>query len=203
MGVEKGIGRRGFLGGFAGLTSWLSVNPPGSVMARTSSPLLEIPLPLNEAAQNLRISAMGIGGAGCRALAALEQSGGIDAKFIYANTDRTALRGYAGTNKLQLGESRISALGAPTNPEIGRHSAEESADEIRRHLEGSHIAFLVAGMGGGTGTGSTPVVARLAKGMGILTIAVAVTPFDFEGDYRMTLARHGIKHAYPVITHEN
>lgn len=191
MGVEKGLGRRGFLGGFAGLTTLLAAVPSAPAVTPAKEVGLTIRVPPVQPAPRRRICVMGIGGAGCNTLEALEKSGAIDAKFIYANTDLNALHACAGVSRLQLGRHTTEGLGASATPEIGRHAAEEAADEIRRQLEGGDIVFLAAGMGGGTGTGSSPVVARIAREMEILTVAVVTTPFHFEGAHRMRLARHG------------
>src|SRR5690606_4218930 len=96
--------------------------------------------------------------------------------------------------KLQLGKKLTRGLGTGANPEIGSRSAEESKDEIKSHLDGADMIFLAAGMGGGTGTGATPVIAKIAREMGILTLGIVTTPFPFEGKKREENADHGIRH---------
>lgn len=112
--------------------------------------------------------------------------------MITANTDAQALARSSCENKIQLGLETTSGLGAGARPEVGTAAAEESLEEISRHLEGAHMVFIAAGMGGGTGTGSAPVIARLARERGILTVGVVTKPFEFEGKRRMTLADGGL-----------
>ncbi len=119
--------------------------------------------------------------------AALE---GVD--FVVANTDAQALSRSQTDKRVQMGAAITEGLGAGARPEVGEQSAEDSLDEIREHLAGAHMVFITAGMGGGTGTGGAPVVARAAREMGILTVGVVTKPFHFEGSRRMKLAENGI-----------
>ncbi|MCX7946020.1 MAG: cell division protein FtsZ [Hydrogenophilus sp.] len=134
------------------------------------------------------IRVLGIGGAGCNAVDHMirEGVGGVD--FVAVNTDAQALERSCATRKIQLGHS---GLGAGSKPEAGREAAYESRDAIAAALEGAHMVFLTAGMGGGTGTGATPVIAEIAKQMGILTVAVVTKPFEFEN--RDRVAESGIE----------
>ena len=113
-------------------------------------------------------------------------------QFIAANTDAQALRNHTADVTIQLGQDITKGLGAGANPEVGRQSAEEDRENIRVHLEGADMVFIAAGMGGGTGTGAAPVVAEVAKELGILTVAVVTKPFPFEGKKRMAVADEGI-----------
>ena len=142
---------------------------------------------------NPRLTVIGVGGAGGNAVnnmigAELE---GID--FVVANTDSQALSQSGTQRRIQLGSQLTEGLGAGSRPEVGRAAAEESLDEIIAELEGAHMAFIAAGMGGGTGTGGAPVVARAAKEKGILTVGVVTKPFQFEGTHRMSQAEAGIE----------
>ena len=141
---------------------------------------------------NVNIKVIGVGGAGGNAVNRMITSGlqGID--FIAINTDKQALDYSASTIKLQIGEKITKGLGAGSNPEIGCKAAQESEDDIRALLEGSNMVFITAGMGGGTGTGGAPVVAKIAKEMGILTVGVVTKPFSYEGRKRVEHAVMGI-----------
>jgi cell division protein FtsZ len=140
------------------------------------------------------IKVFGVGGGGSNALDHMvsEKIGGV-VEFICANTDKQALEKSRAPIKLQLGDSITRGLGAGANPEIGRQSAEADRDKIRDILKGTDMIFITAGMGGGTGTGAAPVVAEIAKEMGILTVAVVTKPFAFEGRKRTSVAEEGIK----------
>lgn len=143
---------------------------------------------------NANIKAIGVGGGGCNAINFMIQQRKIDGViFMNANTDKQALEKSDAPIKLQLGNEITRGLGAGANPEIGRQSAEADRDKIKEHLKGTDMLFITAGMGGGTGTGAAPVVAQLAKEMGILTVAVVTKPFSFEGRKRMLVADEGIK----------
>src|SRR5690606_1069194 len=109
-----------------------------------------------------------------------------------ANTDAQALSSSRAPRKIQMGVQVTEGLGAGSQPEVGKAAAEEVIDEIRDHLNGAHMVFVTAGMGGGTGTGAAPVVAKVARDMGILTVGVVTKPFQFEGDRRMRYAEAGI-----------
>ncbi len=139
-----------------------------------------------------RITVVGVGGGGTNAvdnMIALNLQG-VD--FVVANTDAQQLMHSRSDRRIQLGPHLTQGLGAGAKPEIGRAAAEEAADELARHLEGSHMVFITAGMGGGTGTGAAPVIARMARERGILTVGVVTKPFTFEGQRRAKSADAGI-----------
>ena len=140
-----------------------------------------------------RFTVFGVGGGGGNAVQNMVEQKIAGVKFICANTDKQALDRMSAPNKVQLGEQSTRGLGAGANPEIGRTAAEETRDAIRQHLEGSDMVFVTAGMGGGTGTGGAPVVAEVAKEMGLLTVGVVTTPFRFEGRRRIKAAELGIE----------
>jgi cell division protein FtsZ len=148
------------------------------------------PGPLSD--QRPRITVIGVGGAGGNALNNMIEADVAGVDFIAANTDAQELSMSIAGVRLQLGLDITEGLGAGLNPDIGAVAAEEALDDIRGYLEGVNILFITAGMGGGTGTGAAPVIARAAKDMGILTIAVVTTPFKFEGQRRMKYAEKGI-----------
>lgn len=139
------------------------------------------------------IKVIGVGGGGNNAVQHMLNANLDGVEFICANTDAQALRGAKSAITLQLGASITKGLGAGANPDIGRQSALEDRERIREVLDGADMVFITAGMGGGTGTGGAPVVAQLAKEMGILTVAVVTKPFPFEGRKRMQIALQGIK----------
>jgi cell division protein FtsZ len=138
------------------------------------------------------ITVFGIGGAGGNAVNNMLLAKLQGANFVVANTDAQSLEHSLCENKIQLGVEITRGLGAGASPEVGASAAEESADEIRRYLEGSNMVFITAGMGGGTGTGSSPVVAKIAKDLGILTVGVVTKPFHFEGKHRIKTADQGL-----------
>ena len=138
------------------------------------------------------LKVIGVGGAGGNAVDRMVQVGIQGVEFVAANTDAQALRNSRATKKLQLGEKCTHGLGAGADPEVGAEAAEESQQQITEAIEGSDLLFITAGMGGGTGTGAAPAVAKYAKEMGILTIAVVTKPFWFEGAGRMRNATQGI-----------
>lgn len=140
-----------------------------------------------------RFTVFGVGGGGGNAVEHMVQQGVKGVSFVCANTDRQALDRLTAPNKLQLGAQSNRGLGAGADPEVGRESAESEEDAIRKLLENSDMVFITAGMGGGTGTGAAPVVARIAKEMEILTVAVVTTPFRFEGGKRIKVAKAGIE----------
>ncbi|MEM6497919.1 MAG: cell division protein FtsZ, partial [Pseudomonadota bacterium] len=140
-----------------------------------------------------RIAVIGIGGAGCNAINNMIATGLEGVEFVAANTDAQALAMSSAEHQLQLGAELAEGLGAGARPEVGRGAAEEAIDEIRSQIEGCHMVFLAAGMGGGTGTGAISVVARVAREMDILTVAIVSKPFQFEGSRRMRTAEEGIK----------
>lgn len=139
-----------------------------------------------------KITVVGVGGAGGNAVNNMINSQLEGCEFLVCNTDAQALEGSSAPHKIQLGVNVTRGLGAGANPEIGGAAAEESIDEILEYLEGSNMVFVTAGMGGGTGTGAAPVIARAAREAGILTIGVVTKPFHFEGTHRMKLAENGI-----------
>ncbi len=140
-----------------------------------------------------KIKVIGVGGGGMNAVNRMIDAGVTGVDFIAMNTDTQVLGLSAAKSKLQLGGSLTRGLGAGGNPEIGRGSAEESRQEIRRLLENADMVFIAAGMGGGTGTGAAPVIAELSKELGALTVAVVTKPFTFEGPRRSNVAEHGVK----------
>ena len=146
----------------------------------------------NDAESAAKIIVVGVGGAGNNAVNRMidEQIDGVD--FIGVNTDKQALQLCKAPKLLQIGEKLTKGLGAGAKPEVGEKAAEESAEEITTALKGADMVFVTCGMGGGTGTGAAPVVARLAKEMGILTVGVVTKPFRFEAKTRMTNALSGI-----------
>jgi cell division protein FtsZ len=139
-----------------------------------------------------RITVIGVGGAGGNAVNNMIQYGLEGVEFVAANTDAQALSMSAAGCRIQMGASITEGLGAGSRPEVGAAAAEEVLDEIRSHIEGCHLLFITAGMGGGTGTGAAPVIARIAKEMGILAVGVVTKPFEFEGQRRMRVANEGI-----------
>ena len=148
---------------------------------------------MNDAESAARIIVIGVGGAGNNAVNRMidEQIGGVE--FIGINTDRQALQLCKAERTIQIGEKLTKGLGAGAKPEIGEKAAEESIEEIKEAIQGADMVFVTCGMGGGTGTGGAPVVARLAKDMGILTVGVVTKPFKFEAKTRMNNALAGIQ----------
>jgi len=142
--------------------------------------------------ENAVIKVIGVGGGGGNAVSHMVGSNIEGVEFICANTDAQALRKLGVGTIIQLGLELTKGLGAGTNPEVGRQAAGENKDRIREVLEGADMVFLTAGMGGGTGTGAIPVIAEIARGMGILTVAVVTKPFLFEGKKKMAIAEQGI-----------
>ena len=140
-----------------------------------------------------RITVIGVGGAGGNAIANMITAGIEGVDFVVANTDAQALNNSIAEQRIQLGSDITQGLGAGARPEVGRAAAEESMAEIERALEGVHMCFIAAGMGGGTGTGAAPVVAKLAREKGVLTVGVVTKPFLFEGTRRMRAADAGIE----------
>ena len=136
-----------------------------------------------------QIKVVGVGGGGNNAVNRMIASNIKSASFIAVNTDKQALQMSEAKEKLQIGEKLTRGLGAGADPEIGRKAAEESKAQIAEKLKGSDLVFITAGMGGGTGTGAAPVVASIAKELGILTVAVVTKPFNFEGRRRMENGR--------------
>jgi cell division protein FtsZ len=154
---------------------------------RGRRPLFE----LEETPQAAKIKVIGLGGGGSNAVSRMIASQFTGVDFIVANTDSQALRASPAPIKLHLGAKLTQGLGAGSNPQIGRDAALEDPEQITRLLEGADMVFITAGLGGGTGTGAAPVVASLAKDLGILTVAVVTKPFHFEGRRRMLQAEAG------------
>ena len=140
-----------------------------------------------------QITVLGVGGSGGNAVNNMINSNLEGVDFLIANTDAQALQISSCENKIQLGIKSTRGLGAGMRPDVGKQSAEESIDAISEKLEGSHMLFIAAGMGGGTGTGAAPVIAKLAREKGILTVGVVTKPFHFEGSQRMKLADKGLE----------
>ena len=142
--------------------------------------------------ENAVIKVIGVGGGGGNAVNHMVDSHIDGVQFICANTDAQALRKLHVDTIIQLGAELTKGLGAGTNPDVGRQAAEENRDRIREVIEGADMIFLTAGMGGGTGTGAIPIIAEIAKELGILTVAVVTKPFHFEGKKKMAVAEQGI-----------
>jgi len=140
-----------------------------------------------------RITVIGVGGAGGNAVNNMIDKALEGCEFVVANTDAQALKGSRASNKLQLGARVTEGLGAGARPEVGAAAAEESIEEIVERLSGCHMCFITAGMGGGTGTGAAPIIAKAAREMGILTVGVVTKPFQFEGARRMRQAESGVE----------
>jgi cell division protein FtsZ len=155
---------------------------------RGRRPLFE----LDEVSQAAQIKVIGLGGGGSNAVSRMIAAQFTGVEFIVANTDLQALRASPAPVKIQLGAKLTKGLGAGSNPEVGRDAALEDPEQITRLLEGADMVFVTAGLGGGTGTGAAPVVASLAKDLGILTVAVATKPFQFEGRKRQQQAEAGL-----------
>ncbi len=147
---------------------------------------------LDEPKTGAKIKVIGLGGAGGNSINRMVESKFSGVDLIAANTDSQALRAALAPVKIQLGVTLTQGLGAGANPEIGRKSVEEDPEQITRLLEGADMVFITAGLGGGTGTGAAPVVASLAKDLGILTVGVVTKPFHFEGRRRMQQAEAGL-----------
>ncbi len=146
----------------------------------------------NDAEETVQIKVIGVGGGGGNAVNRMVDSGVKCVEFICINTDRQALLRSKATHKIQIGEKITRGKGAGSKPEIGQRAAEESRDEIVAAIKGADMVFITAGMGGGTGTGAAPVVAQVAREMGILTIGIVTKPFAFEGQKRMEQAENGV-----------
>jgi len=162
---------------------------------------------IDNIAQNAVIKVIGVGGGGGNAVQHMLSSSIDGVEFVCANTDAQALEKVGTKMNLQLGSDVTKGLGAGANPEIGRQAALEDKDRIREIISGADMVFITAGMGGGTGTGGAPVVAEIAREMGVLTVAVVTKPFPFEGRKRMAIAEKGIKeleeHVDSLITIPN
>ncbi|MBN1949285.1 MAG: cell division protein FtsZ [Candidatus Cloacimonetes bacterium] len=161
--------------------------------------MLELDLNHDEIPLGTNIKIIGVGGAGGNAINTMIENGLTGVEFIAANTDLTDLKKSRAQIRLQLGRETTKGLGAGANPDIGRKSAEESREEIRRQLQDANMIFIAAGMGGGTGTGAAPIIASLAKEMGILTIGIVSRPFRSEGRKRLLNADNGIKKLREIL----
>ncbi|HIO97911.1 MAG TPA: cell division protein FtsZ, partial [Leucothrix sp.] len=157
--------------------------------------------------QNASIKVIGVGGGGGNAVQNMVEAGVEGVEFICANTDSQALEKSDVKNIVQLGNALTKGLGAGANPEVGREAALEDRERIKELISGTDMLFITAGMGGGTGTGAAPVVAEMAKELGVLTVAVVTKPFPFEGPKRMKMAEEGIaelsKYVDSIITIPN
>ena len=147
----------------------------------------------NEMNLGAKIKVIGVGGGGCNAVNTMIRSGLTGVEFIVANTDSQALAASLAPTKIQLGSDLTKGLGAGANPEVGRKAALDDYEKLSEYIDGTDMIFVTAGMGGGTGTGAAPVIAKLAKEMGALTVGVVTKPFMFEGRKRMKQAAMGIK----------
>lgn len=145
-----------------------------------------------------KIKVIGAGGAGGNAINTMINAKLKGAKFIVTNTDVQALDSSQAEVKLQIGKRLTQGLGAGADPNIGREAAKENLDEIKEALEGAHMVFIAAGLGGGTGTGAAPIIAEVCKDFGILTVAVVTKPFSFEGKKKMEKAKEGLKELYSI-----
>jgi cell division protein FtsZ len=153
---------------------------------------INLSVPRDEHEMKPRISVVGVGGAGGNAVNNMIRSNLIGCEFLICNTDAQAMMHNLAERRIQLGISVTRGLGAGSRPDVGRAAAEEALDEIMQALNGSNMVFITAGMGGGTGTGAAPVIARAAREAGILTVGVVTKPFHFEGSHRMRLAEAGM-----------
>jgi cell division protein FtsZ len=155
--------------------------------------MINLSIPKDDQEMKPRITVVGVGGAGGNAVNNMIRSNLIGCEFVVCNTDAQALLQSAAPHKIQLGVGVTRGLGAGSRPDVGRAAAEEALDEILAAMQGSNMVFITAGMGGGTGTGGAPVIARVARESGILTVGVVTKPFQFEGSHRMRLAEEGIE----------
>ncbi len=173
---------------------------PGEVTAQVA-PLSEVDQDLEEVLKSLRtvIRIVGIGGAGCNTINRIVQAGIAGAELYAANTDAQHLLYIRSPKKILLGRTTTRGLGAGALPHVGEAAAKESEGQIRTLLEGADMAFLTCGLGGGTGTGGAPVVARIAKELGILTVAVCTFPFRAEGAVRWENAEYGLDKLRPYV----
>ncbi|HEY5209963.1 MAG TPA: cell division protein FtsZ [Stellaceae bacterium] len=154
---------------------------------------ISLTIPHEENELKPRITVIGVGGAGGNAVNNMIRSNLIGCDFVICNTDAQAMQQSLAERRIQLGVTTTRGLGAGSRPEVGRSAAEEALDEIMAAVEGANMVFITAGMGGGTGTGAAPVIARAAREAGILTVGVVTKPFQFEGSKRMKTAEQGIQ----------
>src|ERR1700675_2506103 len=154
---------------------------------------------LEEAKDNAKIKVIGLGGGGSNAINRMMEARFTGVEFIVANTDSQALRASPAPIKIQLGARLTQGLGAGADPEVGKNAALEDREQIKKILEGADMVFVTAGLGGGTGTGSAPIVAATAKEVGILPVPVATKPFAFEGRRRSLQAEPGLSELRAVV----
>ena len=175
-----------------------SISEPVVVEAPISTPAH---VAAAHAAGDPLITVVGVGGAGGNAIDNMIREGDFprSIEFVAANTDSQALAKSLAPGKLQLGPALTSGLGTGARPDLGRQSAEESLKQLTEHLKGRAMCFITAGMGGGTGTGAAPVIARAARAMGLLTVGVVTRPFGFEGARRAGLADAGLAELAPAV----
>jgi cell division protein FtsZ len=155
--------------------------------------MINLSIPKDEQEMKPRITVVGVGGAGGNAVNNMIRSNLVGCDFVACNTDAQSLQQSTAPRKIQLGIGVTRGLGAGSRPDVGRAAAEEALDEILEAMQGSNMVFITAGMGGGTGTGGAPVIARIARESGILTVGVVTKPFHFEGSHRMHIAELGIE----------
>jgi len=155
--------------------------------------MINLSIPRDEQEMKPRITVVGVGGAGGNAVNNMIRSNLVGCEFVACNTDAQALQQSTAPRKIQLGIGVTRGLGAGSRPDVGRAAAEEALDEILEAMQGSNMVFITAGMGGGTGTGGAPVIARIGRESGILTVGVVTKPFHFEGSHRMRIAELGIE----------
>jgi cell division protein FtsZ len=155
--------------------------------------MINLSIPRDEQEMKPRITVVGVGGAGGNAVNNMIRSNLVGCEFVVCNTDAQAMQQSSAHRKIQLGIGVTRGLGAGSRPDVGRAAAEEAIDELLEAMQGSNMVFITAGMGGGTGTGGAPVIARVARESGILTIGVVTKPFHFEGSHRMKIADAGIE----------
>jgi len=155
--------------------------------------MINLSIPKDEQELKPRITVVGVGGAGGNAVNNMIRSNLVGCEFIVCNTDAQALQLSTAPRKIQLGIGVTRGLGAGSRPDVGRAAAEEALDDILESMQGSNMVFITAGMGGGTGTGAAPVIARVARESGILTVGVVTKPFQFEGSHRLKIAEAGIE----------
>lgn len=155
--------------------------------------MINLRMPVEEPQLTPRITVIGVGGGGCNAITTMINANLEGVEFLVCNTDHQSLTTNPANRKIQLGLNVTRGLGAGARPDVGRASAEEALEDVLGYVEGSNMVFITAGMGGGTGTGAAPVIARACRDMGILTVGVVTKPFHFEGQHRMRLAESGIE----------
>jgi cell division protein FtsZ len=146
-----------------------------------------------------RITVFGVGGAGGNAVNNMITSHLEGVEFVIANTDAQAIAQSLTERRIQLGSGLTQGLGAGARPDVGRQAAEEALESIQDHLQGANMVFITCGMGGGTGTGAAPIMARAARELGILTVGVVTKPFHFEGKHRMRIAEAGIDEIQQMV----